>query len=672
VGGVPEDGNQAAGVLIDVDKGVAVDVVFALPADLEVGFGFLDGDWFRIPIPRQAGGQMIGRVQQPGVAGLGREQRQRTDGDKAPGVFGGMALDVTHLIGQTEILASHLPLPRPALDRFPAHRLPSQSSRVMVPMELFTQLFGHLLVFVYHCFDRIVIHGYLSGLSRPEQVVHFFRQVLGVPVVSKEALSQRTNDYQNWVEAFARNHHTPIQWAEKGVRKEDYVLSWLRRMVKKNAYGVYFIFKSMEQGPTFRISVPKYPAQDPNYRILAHQRSRFTHYYFYIRDEVLGPIVMRVASFFPFQATYYLNGHSFIEQELNRRHIGFRKNDNAFLAVDDVAALQAAADRLSPQIIRQRLDYWTLILGPKFSKRERGQMNLSRFYAIAQIEYCRNFIFKRHFPIHKIFERSCEMGLWRLTANRISEIFGVRLNKRLRGKLATVLDQIEHGHHVFRAYWKNAFLKQYEKFSAFLRNELCSNNLRDFGLRKGLDHLDAVRKKFQAITDRFAGFQAQWLNVHVDFPLLQRIALPVTIGSVRYPGIKIHDTRVIRLLEVLLHSGSNLGGWTAKQIHETVLTTFQLSAKVYGLNQLRYDLRKLKGHGLLERDDSHYTYRLTGKGIQVALLFLFFHKRLCGPLANSRFHHRPDPAHRPNSKLEAAYHKADKAIQDIVDLLAAA
>ena len=102
-------------------------------------------------------------------------------------------------------------------------------------------------------------------------------------------------------------------------------------------------------------------------------------------------------------------------------------------------------------------------------------MNLSRFYAIAQIEYCRNFIFKRHFPIHKIFERSCEIGLWRLTANRISEIFGVRLHKRLRGKLATVIDQIEHGHHVFRAYWKNAFLKQYEKFSRFLRNELCSN-----------------------------------------------------------------------------------------------------------------------------------------------------------------------------------------------------
>lgn len=40
-------------------------------------------------------------------------------------------------------------------------------------METFTKLFGSLLVFVYHCFSRIVIHGYLSGLSRPDQVVYF-------------------------------------------------------------------------------------------------------------------------------------------------------------------------------------------------------------------------------------------------------------------------------------------------------------------------------------------------------------------------------------------------------------------------------------------------------------------------------------------------------------------
>ena len=225
------------------------------------------------------------------------------------------------------------------------------------------------------------------------------------------------------------------------------------------------------------------------------------------------------------------------------------------------------------------MDYWTFILGPKFSARERKLGHLSRFYAIAQIEYCRNFIFKRNFPIHKLFERSCELGLWRLTADKISYVFGIHLNRRLKGKLNTVIEQLDHGHHVFRAYWKHAFLKQYEKFSTFLRNELCANNLRDFGRRKNLDHLDAVRQTFMAITDRFAGFQAQWFNLHVDFALLQRIALPVTVGAVRFAGIKIHDPRMIRLLEVLLHGGNHLGGWSPKQIHQAILTTFHLSRK---------------------------------------------------------------------------------------------
>lgn len=58
-----------------------------------------------------------------------------------------------------------------------------------------------------------------------------------------------------------------------------------------------------------------------------------------------------------------------------------------------------------------------------------------------------------------------------MTANRISEIFGVRLTRKLRGKLATVIEQIDHGHHVFRANFKNGVLRQSEKFSRFPRKQ---------------------------------------------------------------------------------------------------------------------------------------------------------------------------------------------------------
>jgi hypothetical protein len=52
-------------------------------------------------------------------------------------------------------------------------------------------------------------------------------------------------------------------------------------------------------------------------------------------------------------------------------------------------------------------------------------------------------------------------------------------------------------------------------------------------------------------------------------------------------------------------------------------------------------------------------------------MFILFHQRICGPLANSLFHRKPTQLHTPTSKLQAAYQKADASIQQVIDLLAA-
>ena len=472
----------------------------------------------------------------------------------------------------------------------------------------------------------------------------------------------------------ARNHAISIEWAEKGVRKEDYVRPALKRRERNKRFGVYFILKSMELGGTFRSAAPKYPVDDPNYRILSRQRSRFTHYYFYIRDETLGPLVVCVASFLPFYTTYYLNGHHFITRELERRGVAYRSDDNSFLSTADPAALQAAAERLDAATIQKRLEYWTLLIGPKFSTKDRQEVNLQRRYSINQVEYCRNFVFRRSFPIHKIFERSCELGLLRLSADQVSQIFSWPLRKRVRGRLETVLEKVEHGHHVLRAYSKKAALRMYQKGRTFLRVEVLSNRLKDFQLNKGLENLEAVRQKLAAATDRFAAFEAEALNTPIDFPLFQRLALPIQHGRGRVPGIRhqeIHDTRLLRLLEVLLPAGTQITGWRSRQMHEAVLTAYGLSEPSYTLTQLRYDLRKLKAHGLVERLSRSYNYRLTSKGIRVAVMLLLFHKRVCGPLAHSLFAPRPAESPKPRTKLEVAFRKADDSVQRFVDLLAA-
>jgi len=538
-------------------------------------------------------------------------------------------------------------------------------------METFAKLFERFLVFVYHCFDRIVIQGYLPLLTRPEHIVHFFRDVHGQYPVTPQVLAKRTAEYRAWIEGYARNHKIPILKAEKGLSKEDCVHPHLQRMERRHQHGVYCIFTSMEMGNTFRSQMPRFPTEDPDYRIIRRVPSRFLHYYFYIRDPVIGPLAMCVGTYLPFQTTYYLNGHNFMEIELRRQGVTFRKDDNAFLATSDPKALQAAADKLSASIIEKRLNYWSWLLTPKFSEKDRKAVNLNRNYSINQIEYCRNFIFRRNFPIHRIFERSCELGLFRLAADKVAHIFGVRLTRRLRGKLHSVLEKLDRGHHVMRIYCKNLVGRMYEKFSTFLRVEVCVNRMKDLGLNKGLENLGALRQKLTAITDRFAGFEAQSLNVHVDFPLFQKIALPVPSGKTRIAGIKIHDTRMMRLMEVLLHGGTQLNGWRSADIHQAILTSFSLSPEKYTLTQLRYDLRKMKAHGLLQRNGKRYLYQLTDKGIKVALMFVLFHHRVCGPLSNSLFHHRPEESHKPTSKIETAYYKADRAIQQVLDQFAA-
>jgi hypothetical protein len=404
--------------------------------------------------------------------------------------------------------------------------------------------------------------------------------VHGLSPITPKVLAKRTSEYRAWVQSYARNHKIPWLKAEKGVRQEERVRPYRQRLKRRNQHGVYCIFSSMEMGSTFRSRLPQFPTAAPDYRIIRRCPSRFLHYYFYLRAPVIGPVALCVGTYLPFQTTYYRNGHNFIEIELRRQGGAFRKDHNAFLSTSNPKALQAAADQLSASLLEKRLNHWSWLPGPQFSEKDRQAVNLRRDYSINQVEYCRNFVFKRHFPLHRMFEHSCEMGLFRLAADQVAYLFGARVTKRLRGKLHSVLEKLDHGHHVLRIYGKHLVGRLYEKFSTFLRVEVCVDRRKDLGLDKGLENLACLRQKLVAMTDRLAGFEAHCLNVHVGFPLFQRRALPVLAGKTKIAGIKIHDTRMMRLREVRLHGGTQLNGWRSADIHHALLTTVRIMTRL--------------------------------------------------------------------------------------------
>ena len=126
-----------------------------------------------------------------------------------------------------------------------------------------------------------------------------------------------------------------------------------------------------------------------------------------------------------------------------------------------------------------------------------------------------------------------------------------------------------------------------------------------------------MREKIPLITDRFADLPGAILELPRRVPVpATALAYTITVGyQIIKPASRSTIPRMIRLMEVLLHGGSTLSGSTAKQIHQAVSHRLRHGTTIYGLNQLRYDLRKIKAHGLLQRDGKRYAYRLTRKGL---------------------------------------------------------
>jgi hypothetical protein len=144
-----------------------------------------------------------------------------------------------------------------------------------------SELLGQAVQFVYTCWDRIVLNGYIERLQRPENLIYFFHDVVGVACIEPSVLEQRTNAYKAWVRRIADEYDIPVLAAPSGVRKEEVVEPYYRRL--RQSQGVACVLTSLEQGRTF-VSYPlhrKPPSGDANYRLIKACRKRFLHYYWY-------------------------------------------------------------------------------------------------------------------------------------------------------------------------------------------------------------------------------------------------------------------------------------------------------------------------------------------------------------------------------------------------------
>ena len=536
-------------------------------------------------------------------------------------------------------------------------------------MDRLSELFGERVQFRSTCLDRIVLHGYLTGLQRPGQLVHFFHDVVGIDCIEPKVLQGRTAAYREWVDRYTQGQGIPVLAAPKGVRKEELVRPYYGKLGPHE--GIACVLTSLENSRTFISYTPQRTPRsgDENYRRIETGRKRFLHLYWYVWDPTMGPMSLRVATYLPFTITCYLNGHHFVSERLRRAGVALYQQDNAILRVADPTALQAAADTLTPAVLRERCDYWAAKLAPSFSPAEHAAMDLRYRYSLAQVELATDVIFEEPSPLRALFRRAVELGLLMGGADRTAHLFGRQITSRYRGKLQTVLDRRNEGHPVLRAYYRTSFVQQYEKAETLLRTETCINDPYHLDVGRRLENLPKLVSRMAETNQRFLDAQAELLACTVDQGELARLAQPVQVGKRRVPGVRLHDDRLIRLLDVLLHPGGFVADWTSRDVLARLLDRHRLTETSYRLSQLRYDLGKLRAHGLVERIGRTRRYRLTARGLKLGVLLVKLRTRLLGPLATLATASAPPPATSHDSAVEAAFHQVDLAITHLCTTL---
>src|SRR6516162_7094227 len=355
-------------------------------------------------------------------------------------------------------------------------------------------LADHVL-FEIQAIDRMYLNLYQPRLQHGAGVAAFFVGHRGHRFASSALMAPMTAAFVADIGHFAAARGLDLVRFAKGQRKDDVTREYLRQ-AERDGRGlipaqVLYVGVAQEKQRVFRTSKRRNPVTGATYPWLVPSTAVVNQYYFYCVDEDFGPVCVKFSSYFPYTGRLILNGNEYAKRQAARAGIGFTPLDNAFAAVEDVAAVQAICDGLDEAKITALAARLLALLPYPFTA---GDTAAGYRYelSVLQAEFSLTQMLDAPVTGRIFFEQLIRDNLDLGRPDRVSLIFDRRIVRR--GKRATpgrfrtrvITDGVVPSLHVD---YKNSKIKQYHKLDKALRTETTINDARDFGVAKGLSHL---------------------------------------------------------------------------------------------------------------------------------------------------------------------------------------
>jgi hypothetical protein len=397
------------------------------------------------------------------------------------------------------------------------------------------------------------------------------------------------------------------------IRKEDLVVRVLA--ARGDAPGLVHAISAMEACPSYKPWLDK----SNGHVYLRADTGKCLHYYFYFIDQAFGLCYLRVPTWAPFTLQFYCNGHSALARSLEREHIEFVREDNAFLRIADLARAQVLADAFNPEQLHRRLRRYAHWLCPVADVFAQDDWH----WSICQAEYSTDLMFRSRDILVPLYDAISRQAVLAADAPRVAGFLGKKITPTLAQEIGSRLSTRIEGRCI-KHYMGAAGVKVYDKFSRVLRVETTVNDVSFFKHHRKVEHRDAhttrelapLKKSIYSLVDlreillgcneRYLVFLSSLDDPSAGERDLQRLSQPRVGPDPSVKGLSFFISAADQaLLRTKQHGEFNIHGWRRADL----LARLHIAPAA-----MSRQLRRLHLLGLIKKIWHTYRYYLTRMG----------------------------------------------------------
>ncbi len=325
--------------------------------------------------------------------------------------------------------------------------------------------------------DRILFRGTLRFLSYTKGMEIFMTRQ-GVWHKTFGAFAEKlSNQIKTHAEAIAKTKGRPYRYIESSkVSKEEMA----QKIMQEDGIteGLICVLSCVEPCMSYGIRRDR----DGKRLVLARQLRKCLYLYFYFIDREFGFMHVRLQTWMPFAMQACLNGREYLARRMDRAGIGYKRQDNCFTYIEDMAKAQRIMDDLDERKWVRVLDAWARRINPLLDRRTGLKLN-GYYWSVRQSEYATDVLFRDAASLQAVYPKLLDHAITQFGSEDVLRFLGRRTNIRFNGQVKSKLEQRHEGTRVKHWVEENS-IKMYSKEGSVLRIETTINDPTHFMVRR--------------------------------------------------------------------------------------------------------------------------------------------------------------------------------------------